>query len=213
VTYVAAYEALDPLVYKEDCELQLFEQDLIVFALKATSDPGTLYYHKAMKEDNALQFRTAMTKEVDNHMSKRHRELVHRNRIPEGVQVLPAVWAMKCKRQIATSEIYKWKARLNIRGHMQKYSVHFWETYSPVVCWTTIRLCLALALLGGWSTRHLDFVQAYPQAKVSTGHVYIEILRAWNFLVAERISASTYCRTSVEERMLAVHGPSIRTLG
>jgi Reverse transcriptase (RNA-dependent DNA polymerase) len=88
---------------------------------------------------------------------------------------------MKRKRRIATREIYKWKARLNIGGHMQKYGVHFWETYSPVVRWTTIRLCLALALLGGWSTRQLDFVQAYPQAKVSTDQVYIEIPQGVEF--------------------------------
>jgi hypothetical protein len=88
---VAAYEALDPLIYKEDRELQLFEQDPIAFALKATSDPDTLYYHEAMKEDDALQFRTAMTKEVDDHTSKQHWELVSRKQVPEGVQVLPAV--------------------------------------------------------------------------------------------------------------------------
>jgi hypothetical protein len=33
--------------------------------------------------------------------------------------------AMTC----VTREIYKWKARLNIGGHMQQYGVHYWETY------------------------------------------------------------------------------------
>jgi Reverse transcriptase (RNA-dependent DNA polymerase) len=122
-----------------------------------------------------------MTKEVDDHMCKQHWKLVCCNQVPEGVQVLPAVWAMKHKRRIATHEVYKWKARLNIGGHMQKYGVHFWETYSLVVCWTTIRLCLVLALLGGWSTRQLDFVQVYPQAKVSTNNVFIEIPQGVDF--------------------------------
>jgi Reverse transcriptase (RNA-dependent DNA polymerase) len=85
-----------------------------------------------------LQFRATMMKEVDDHTSKQHWELVSRKQIPEGVQVLPAMWAMKHKRCITMRKVYKWKARLNIRGHMQKYSVHFWETYSPVVRWTTI---------------------------------------------------------------------------
>jgi Reverse transcriptase (RNA-dependent DNA polymerase) len=181
VAYVAAYEALDPLIYKEDWELQLFGLDLIAFALKATSDPDTQYYHKAMKEDDVPQFRTAMTKKVDDHTSKQHQQLVRCNQVPEGVQVLPAVWAMKCKHHIAMCEIYKWKARLNIRGHMQKYGVHFWETYSLVVCWTTIRLCLVLALLGGWSTCPLDFVQVYPQAEVSTDNMFIEIPQGVDF--------------------------------
>jgi Reverse transcriptase (RNA-dependent DNA polymerase) len=88
---------------------------------------------------------------------------------------------MKRKRRIATREIYKWKARLNIGRHVQEYGLHFWETYSLVVRWAMIRLCLLLVLLGGWSTRQLDFVQAYPQAKVSTENVYIEIPQGVEF--------------------------------
>jgi hypothetical protein len=77
VAYVVAYETINLLIYKEDQQLQLFEQDPITFALKAPSHPDTFYYHEAMKEDDAPQFCTAMTKEVDDHMLKQHWELVH----------------------------------------------------------------------------------------------------------------------------------------
>jgi Reverse transcriptase (RNA-dependent DNA polymerase) len=181
VAYVATHETIDPLLYQEDRELLQFETDPIAFALKATSDPDTMYYHEAMKEKDAPQFRAAMTKEVDAHTAKQHWKLMRRSKVPTGVKVLPAVWAMKRKRRIATREIYKWKAQLNIGGHKQEYGVHYWETYSPVVRWTTIRLCLVQALLKGWSTRQLDFVQAYPQAKVSTDNVYIDVPQGVNF--------------------------------
>jgi hypothetical protein len=95
--------------------------------------------------------------------------------------MLPSVWAMKRNRKIDTREIYKWKACLNIGGHMMEYGVHFQETYSPVVCWTTIRLCLVLSLLFGWSTRQLDFVQAYPQAKASSDNIYIKVPQGAEF--------------------------------
>jgi Reverse transcriptase (RNA-dependent DNA polymerase) len=130
-----------------------------------------------MEEPDTHEFRTAMTKEVDNHT----KEIVQRDQVPVGVKVLPVVWSMKRKRHIATQEVYKWKARLNVGGHMQKYGVHYRETYSPVVRWTTIRLCLVLALVFGWSTRQLDFVQAYPQAKVSTENVFIDIPQGVEF--------------------------------
>jgi Reverse transcriptase (RNA-dependent DNA polymerase) len=146
------------LLYQEDRQLQQFETDPIAFALKAPFDLDTMYYHEAMKEKDAPQFRTAMTKEVDTHTSKKHWKLIRRTQVPAGVQVLPAVWAMKRKRSIATREIYIWKVRPNIGGHMRKYGV-----------------CLVHALLNGWSTRQLDFVQAYPQAKVSTDNVYIGV--------------------------------------
>jgi Reverse transcriptase (RNA-dependent DNA polymerase) len=130
----------------------VFEQDPIAFAYKATSNPDTMYYHEAMKESDAPQFREAMKKEVDDHTAKMHWEMVRRDQIPAGIKVLPAVWAMKRKRRFATREIYKWKARLNIGGHMQQYGVHYWETYSPVVQWTTIHLCLVLAMINRWPT-------------------------------------------------------------
>jgi hypothetical protein len=60
----------------------LFEQDPTVFALKATLGPDTLYYHEAMKEDDVPQFRTAMTKVVDNHMSKQQ-DLKLSNMVPQ----------------------------------------------------------------------------------------------------------------------------------
>jgi hypothetical protein len=74
-----------------------------------------------------------MKKEVDDHTAKKHWKIIRRDQVPEGIKVLPAVWAMKRKRRIATREIYKWKARLNIGGHMQQHGIHYWETYSPVV--------------------------------------------------------------------------------
>ena len=78
------------------------------------------------------------------------------------------VWSMKRKRRIATREIYKWKARLNVHGGKQEKGVHFWETYSPVMKWFSIRFFLLLALLRGWRTRQIDFILAYPQAPVET---------------------------------------------
>jgi Reverse transcriptase (RNA-dependent DNA polymerase) len=88
---------------------------------------------------------------------------------------------MKRKRQIETREVYKHKARLNLGGHKQEYGVHYRETYSPVVRWTSIRLLLVLLIICGWSTRQLDFVMAYPQADISMSHVYVEIPRGFEF--------------------------------
>jgi histone deacetylase 1/2 len=49
---------------------------------------------------------------------------------------------------------------------MQIYGVNYWETYSPVVRWSTIRVILTISIMNGWYTRQLDFVLAYPQAPV-----------------------------------------------
>ena len=87
---------------------------------------------------------------------------------------------MKRKRRIDTREIYKWKARLNIHGGKQEYGVHYWETYAPVVQWTSIWMCLVLSgVLQGWHTRQLDFVLTYPQADVESEQ-YMEMPKSFD---------------------------------
>jgi hypothetical protein len=180
VAYVASHESIDPLLYQEDPKIARFELDQI--------DPDTLHLYEAMKEPDAAAFRTAMTKEMENPTDKQHWEIVRGEQISAGVKVLPATWSMKRKRRIATRRIYKWKARLKVGGYMQQYGIHYWETYSPINRCTNIRLCPALALLFGWSTRQLNVAQAIPQTKVSTDNVRIEF----------KIRPKDYCLQAVQ---------------
>ena len=115
----------------------------------------------------------AMEQEVKTHCEGKHWEVVPRTSVPDGKRVLPSVWAMRRKRRLDTQEIYKWKARLNMHGGKQQYGVDCWETYSPVVQWTTTRLFLIVPVLRGWNCRQLDFVAAYPQAPCNT-ETYME---------------------------------------
>ena len=73
---------------------------------------------------------------------------------------------MKRKRN-PLGEIVKYKARLCAHGGQTVQGIHFDNTFAPVVTWTTIRFLLILSLIYGWDTRQIDFVLAYPQAKVS----------------------------------------------
>jgi hypothetical protein len=54
---------------------------------------------------------------------------------------------MKRKRDILTRKVLKYKARLNVHGGQQEFSVNFFETYSPVVTWAAVRLMTTLAWL------------------------------------------------------------------
>ena len=74
--------------------------DPIAFA--ASADPDTMYLHQAKKEPDWLNFRSAMQREVSSHENNDHWELVSRESVPEGVQILPLVWSMKQKRRIST---------------------------------------------------------------------------------------------------------------
>jgi hypothetical protein len=45
----------------------------------------------------------------------------------------------------------------------------FFETFSPVVNWFSVKLIFTLALLSGWHMKQVDFVLAYPQAPIEFG--------------------------------------------
>jgi len=63
-------------------------------------------------------------------------------------------------------EIRKYKAHLNAHGGQQIQGVSYWETFAPVVMWTTIQLLMVLILTHGWKSRQFDFVLVYPQADI-----------------------------------------------
>ncbi|KAL7580919.1 hypothetical protein ACA910_005738 [Epithemia clementina (nom. ined.)] len=155
-------EGESPPTTAEQFEIQSAMENPVAFA--ATADPDTMYLHEAMRQPDREQFMLAMQKEINDHEIRKHWEVVPKSQVPKGTKVIDMVWSMKRKRRIDTREIYKWKARLNVHGGQQEYGLNYWETYSPVVGWTTLRFFFILALLRGWHCRQLDFVLAFPQA-------------------------------------------------
>ena len=111
-------------------------------ACAASSNPDIMYIDEAMRAPDRDKFEEAMMQEVQAHTENEHWVVRKRTDVPEGTKVLPAVWATRRKRRISTGEAYKWKARLNVHGGKQEHGVNYWETYAPVIGWTTIRLFL-----------------------------------------------------------------------
>jgi hypothetical protein len=177
LAFAASLEVANNTMYVEDYQAEGME-DPIAFAA-SKSDPDTMYYHQAMKQPDAKQFRAAMQKEIDDHVKNGHWEMMLKSEVPEGTKILDSVWAMKRKRRIKTREVYKWKGRLNVHGGQMLHGIHYWETFSPVVTWIVIRLVLILSLLLGWHTRQIDFVLAYPQAPAEAP-TYMKIPRGVN---------------------------------
>ena len=87
-------------------------------------------------------------------------------RVPKVLKIIPSIWVMKRKHCISTGNPYKWKAWLNLHSCKQKHGVNYWETYAPVIAWTTIFLFLVLVLLNKWCSRKVDFVIANRKADI-----------------------------------------------
>jgi hypothetical protein len=168
IAFQAYYEAM----HEDDYLLQDEMQNPVAFLAHANKD--TMYFHQAMKAPDRDEFIKAVVKEVNDHIENKHWELVPRESVPRGVDVLPSVWSMKRKRDIKTQRVYKHKARLNVHGGKQEFGENYFETYAPVVTWFSIRLLLVLSILNNWHTRQVDFVLAYPQADIEFD-MYMEL--------------------------------------
>ena len=91
------------------------------------------------------------------------------------MNVLPYTWAFKLKR-FPDGSAKKFKGRFCACGDKQIQGIDFFETYSPVVQWTTIRLMLILECVLGLVSKQGDvtcaFLHAilpgYPTVNVST---------------------------------------------
>jgi hypothetical protein len=145
-----------------------------LLAYKATSDPDTLYLHEAMREPDRDKFLDAMMEEAKSQMDNGNFSFKKRGDVPKNCTILPAVWALKRKRDIKTRLVKKYKARLNVDGSRMKKGQHYDQTYAPVASWNSIRLLLTMVAVHGWSTKQLDYVQAFPQAPVEK-ELYMEI--------------------------------------
>ena len=73
---------------------------------------------------------------------------------------------MRRKRDAKTGAIKKYKARLNIDGSRMQKGEHYNMTYSPVASWNSIQMLLTLTALHRWTTKQIDFVQAFAQAPI-----------------------------------------------
>jgi len=160
-------------VYDDNSNEELERLDHPI-SFAASSNPDILYLDDAMRAPDANEFRKAMAQEIKSHTDNGHWQIVDKSSVPGMASILPAVWAFRRKRRIKTQEVYKWKARLNVHGGRQEHGVNYWETYAPVVGWSTIRLFLNLMILNQWVSRQVDFVLAFPQADIECD-IYMEI--------------------------------------
>ncbi|KAG8501162.1 hypothetical protein CXB51_003279 [Gossypium anomalum] len=100
--------------------------------------------------------------------------------LPAGRRAVGCKWIFKIKRN-AGGSVARYKGRLVIKGYLQEDEVNFYETFSPVVKPTTVRVMLALAISRGWSLRQVDVNNAFLNGDLLRKPLYglKQAPRAW----------------------------------
>ena len=114
-----------------------------------------------------------MSKEIEELESHGTWTVIKKSSLPRGANLLPSTWAFKIKRH-PDGRMRKHKARFCCRGDTQIAGVDFFESYAPVVAWSTVRMVMNIAIQQGWATRQVDFSNAFVQATLEE-EVYLEM--------------------------------------
>ena len=93
----------------------------------------------------------------------------------DDTNVINGTWAFKCKR-FPNGTVKKFKARFCARGDQQLEGIDFFDTYAPIVQWTTVRLMLILENLLGLKSKQADVTAAFLHATLEKDEeVYVEM--------------------------------------
>ena len=129
-------------------------------------------WHQAMNGLESDGYWRAMELELDTLLGKNAWAEVDRS---TDMNVLPSTWAFKCKR-FPDGLVRKLKARFCVRGDCQIDGIDVFDTYAPVVSWTTVRLLLILSVVLKLKTKQVDYTAAFVQAELDESEqVYVEM--------------------------------------
>ncbi|KAJ3686759.1 hypothetical protein LUZ61_015923 [Rhynchospora tenuis] len=110
-----------------------------------------------------LEWRMAMAKEIDALAVNQTWQLVPP---PSDQRVVGCKWVYKLKRK-SDGTIERHKARLVAKGYHQQDGIDVFDTFSPVVRPTTVRLILSLAVSSHWPIHQLDVQNAFLHGDLS----------------------------------------------
>jgi hypothetical protein len=96
---------------------------------------------------------------------------------------IQSTWAFKCKR-FPNDLIKKFKARFCARGDMQLEGIDFFETYAPVVQWTTFWLMFILEVLLGLKSKQGGVTCAFLHLNLACDEtVYVDMPLGFNIKI------------------------------
>ena len=144
----------------------------LAFAVKVNNEDTPTYF-QAMNGPQCLGFLEAMNIKMQQLEEKNPWDTIPIEQVPEGANILDSTWAFKRKRFL-DGRVRKLKARLCVQGDQQIEGVDFFDTYAPIVAWSTVRLLLILSVMMGLVTKQVDYTLAFIQSDLNED-IYIRM--------------------------------------
>ena len=147
----------------------------LAFSARANAEDNPTL-EEAMSLPDREGFIAAMHLELEQLESMNAWIVVPREKaIATGRKILGSTWVFKRKRY-PDGSVKKLKARLVARGDQQIEGVDYFDSFSPVVQWSTIRLLLIMSIMLGLETVQVDYTLAFVQAPAEN-NTFVEMPR------------------------------------
>ncbi len=122
-------------------------------------------WREMRKNTHAAQWQVACDEEMHSLRKLNCWDVVPLKSVPPGTPITDSRWTFKAKTDY-NGDITRLRARLVCQGFSQVKDVSYWESFSPVVSFTTIRLRIALTALPQWHAIHYDVSVAFITAEI-----------------------------------------------
>jgi hypothetical protein len=142
-----------PIEEKDDPKYEEFIQAML--AIEYVEEPQN--YLRAIASDTPANGAGLWTASTTLSWRTRHGHWFH---CQKGGKAMKNRWVYVIKRKVDGS-IDRSKARLVIRGFLQRYGIDYNEIFSPVVCMEVLRLLLAIAAALDWEIEQIDVKIAF----------------------------------------------------
>lgn len=134
----------------------VIKEDYVSYFTIEQTEENPITVKEAMESPQKKNWIEAMNQEYEALQRNKTWEYVKQ---PKDKKLLTTKWIFKIKH--SEKEKPRYKARLVVRGCAQTQGIDYYETYSPVVRYTTIRYLLALAAKENLEISHMDVTAAY----------------------------------------------------
>jgi hypothetical protein len=110
----------------------------IAFAAASSKNNADILTHSQMLQaDDSSEFIKSQVPEIQGLCQADVFEFLDMSQLPPRSRLLNAIWSYRRKRR-ADGALLKHKSRICVDGSRQQHGIDYWETYAPVVHWSTV---------------------------------------------------------------------------
>lgn len=162
--------AESPISLVRDMDLHLLSPEpVMAFSARAEVAQVPTSYEQAIQSRDADHWQEGMSKEIQGLEKNSTFEITS---LPDRRKAIETKWVYDAKRNTA-GDVITWKTRAVAKGFVAVGGVDYFETFSPVASYVTIRAFLAIAAARDWEIEQVDVATAFLNAPLEE-HMYVK---------------------------------------